>query len=855
MDCPQDPRECEHTDAVLRESEERFRNTFENAAVGMAHVAPDGSWLRVNRRVCEIVGYTPEELLRITFQDITHPDDLEADLDLMSGVIEGTRDTLQMDKRYVRKDGRIVWVSLTVGCVRTRTGSVDYFISVIQDITEQKRTVRALAESEARFRAVQQTMPDGFVMYSAVRDESGRIVDFRGEFANPAAAELVTRRVDELVGHNMLTAVPATGPTGLFDAFCQVAETGAIAQSEIEFPLDDGRLVWFRYSAVKLGDGIAISFADISARKHSEAALRESEARFRAVQQTTPDGFMMYASVRDPDGRIVDFECYYGNPAGGELAGRSRERLVGHRLWRDTPDDQRAGLYQIFKRVVETGETQQGEVLLPTRPDGLWIRYAAVKVDDGFAVTFTDITEHKKSEFDLRESEARFRAVQQTSPDFFYICRSVRDANGAITDFRIEYVNTTFERRMNPAKPPALGALMRERFPANVTIGVYDRYVSVVETGEPWQGEVTYPYIGDEAYLRVTAVKVGDGVAISMSDMTEARRIQSMVEERDKRLQAIFNNIIAFVGLVSPEGIVLSVNDLALKATGMERTDLLGRYFWDTFWWSHSPDEQEKLRDAIRRAARGEVVRYDATHRTAGDGLIHVDFQLAPIFDESGNVTEIIPSSVDITERKRAEAHREILVRELSHRVKNSLATVQTIASHTLREATDLDSFRETFVGRLMAISKCHDLLIDSTRRTADLSQLVRDQVLPYACAGASSQVKMSGPLIMLGAEASHTFGLVLHELATNAAKYGALSTEEGRLDISWKRGADPTLAEVVLEWRESGGPRVTPPKRRGFGSVLIEQSVAYSLGGTADIEYHPEGLRARFRFPKRDRR
>lgn len=856
MNRPLDPCEFEHACSVLRESEERFRNTFENAAVGMAHVAPDGRWLRVNHRVCELVGYSPEELQHLTFQDVTHPDDLEGDLTLLQEALEGKRESFQMDKRYIRKDGGTIWVNLMVGCVRAKDGKVDHFISVIQDITEQKRMDRALAESEARFRAVQQTMPDGFVMYSAVRDEGGQIVDFRCEFANPAAAAFAVQNIGEMVGRRMTEIAPLTHATGLFDIYCHVVETGTTAQNEIEIPMENGRHIWFRYSAVKLGDGIAISFANISKRKKGEAALRESEARFRAAQQTTPDGFMMFESVRDSNGLITDFECVYGNPAGSEMTGRGGRSLVGHHIWRDTPDNQRVGLYGIFKRVVETGETRQGEALLLVRPGGLWVRYSAVRVDDGFAVTFTDITARKEAELALRESEARFRAVQQTTPDGFMICRSIRNPEGRIIDFLVEYINPAVERLSGASASRMVGANMSEVMPGNFVTGTFERYAEVVESGQVWQGEVAYPYRrSGERWHRVTAVKVGDGFAASFSDVTEEKRAEALLKERDSRLRSILNNVVAFVGLLSTEGVLLEVNDPALISAGVERTDVLGKYFWDTYWWSHDADAREALREGIARAAKGELVRYDVVIRTAGDNRTAIDFQLAPSFDENGNVVEIIPSGVDISDRKRAEQHREMLVRELSHRVKNSLATVQTIASHTLREATDLDSFREAFVGRLMAISKCHDLLVDTTRRTADLSQLVRDQVLPYARAGASSQVRMSGPLIMLGAEASHTFGLVLHELATNAAKYGALSTEDGRLDISWKRGPDPTAAEAILEWRESGGPGVTPPKRRGFGSVLIEQSVAYSLGGKAEIEYRPEGLWARFRFPKRDRR
>ena len=152
---------------VAREA--MFRNAFEHASVGIAHVGPEGQWLNVNRRVAEIVGYAPDELLKITFQDITHPDDLDLDLGLLNEVLAGTRDTYRIEKRYFHKTGRIVWVTLSVSCIRTEAGEVDYFISVIQDITEKKRISRALADSEARFRAVQVTSPDGFMILRTLR--------------------------------------------------------------------------------------------------------------------------------------------------------------------------------------------------------------------------------------------------------------------------------------------------------------------------------------------------------------------------------------------------------------------------------------------------------------------------------------------------------------------------------------------------------------------------------------------------------------------------------------------------------------------------------------------------------------
>ena len=846
--------DVQEQDIALRESEERFRSTFENAAVGIAHVAPDGSWLRVNQRVCEILGYTPEELLQITFQDITHPDDLEVDLDLLQETLDGKRDTFQLDKRYFRKDGSTVWVHLTVGCVRNGAGEVDYFISVLQDITEQKRMHRALAASEARFRAAQQTTPDGFMMFSSVRSEDGRIVDFLCEYANPAAARQARMTPEELAGKQMLKTAPVNLTAGLFDVYCAVVETGQTVQDEIEVPVRGGGTCWFRYSAVKMNDGFAVSFTDITDRKRAELCLQHSEARFRAVQQTTPDGFMMFGALRDSEGRIEDFVCEYGNPASARLLLMDPADVPGHHMLKVKPSNKDIGLFDIYCDLVENGRTVQSELKYPlSNGETGWFRYSAVKIDDGFAVSFSDITDRKQAELSLRESEARFRAVQQTSPDGFIIFRSVRDRDGRITDFVIDYINPAAELTIDDKAVNVVGMTMRSRMPSHIHIGMFDRYVQVVETGEPWQGETIYPRAFGDQWYRATAAKVGDGFAVSFADITDAKKAEGLLRESDERLRSILNNIVAFVGLLSPEGILLEVNEPSLISGGVERSDVVGKPFWETYWWSHDADLREQLRRWALQAAKGGRVREDVNIRTAGDNRMTIDFQLAPIFDEAGAVTHVVTSGYDISDRKKAEQHREMLVRELSHRVKNSLATVQTIASHTLRDAQDLEAFREAFTGRLMAISKCHDLLVDATRRDADISQLVRDQVLPYA-RSATSQVRMSGPPLLLGAEASHTFGLVLHELATNAAKYGALSTEDGHLDISWKRATDRGRLEAIVEWKESGGPPVSPPRRRGFGSVLIEQSLVYSLGGEARIEYRPDGLWARFRFRKKDR-
>jgi len=156
-------------ESALRESEERFRGAFEFAAIGMALVAPDGRWIRVNRALCGIVGYTTEELLATTFQAITHPDDLDTDLDYMRQMLDGSRSHYDMEKRYLHKDGHIVWILLSVSLVRDGLGQPMYFVSQIQDINTRKNAEEQLIDSEFRYRTIANLVP-GFVFEAGLRE-------------------------------------------------------------------------------------------------------------------------------------------------------------------------------------------------------------------------------------------------------------------------------------------------------------------------------------------------------------------------------------------------------------------------------------------------------------------------------------------------------------------------------------------------------------------------------------------------------------------------------------------------------------------------------------------------------------
>jgi two-component sensor histidine kinase len=207
---------------------------------------------------------------------------------------------------------------------------------------------------------------------------------------------------------------------------------------------------------------------------------------------------------------------------------------------------------------------------------------------------------------------------------------------------------------------------------------------------------------------------------------------------------------------------------------------------------------------------------------------------------------ELVAFFLDRTRQKADEEHRELLLLELKHRVKNMLATVQALAKQTARQPGDRAHFVESLTGRLHAMARAHDLVTERNTGEVCLRDLILVQVDPYV--SHPGQLDCDGPPLRIQPEAASALGLVLHELATNAAKYGALGASGGTVSIRWDASKGDDMATVL--WIEAGGPPVAPPTRRGFGTTLIESSLTHGLGGTVRLDYAPAGFRAEMTLP-----
>lgn len=269
------------------------------------------------------------------------------------------------------------------------------------------------------------------------------------------------------------------------------------------------------------------------------------------------------------------------------------------------------------------------------------------------------------------------------------------------------------------------------------------------------------------------------------------------------------------------------------------------------------PDDRAAFRSAITNALRGDaVLKATGRIRRRSDGAWRI-IDLAGRFERDAPhrlPRRLIGVVADVTERRMAEERQTLLIRELHHRVKNTLATVQAIVGSTARTASSIESFYEAFVGRIMSLAHTHSVLTEDTWQTASLRTLLANELRPYADGdmdgAGDARIHLEGPAVDLTSELAVPIGMAIHELTTNAAKYGALSTPDGRVMITWDLVPDGPAGTLRFEWRESGGPTVRAPTRQGFGSRLLQRVLMAQVRADVTIDYPPDGFHLRMLAP-----
>lgn len=302
---------------------------------------------------------------------------------------------------------------------------------------------------------------------------------------------------------------------------------------------------------------------------------------------------------------------------------------------------------------------------------------------------------------------------------------------------------------------------------------------------------------------------------------------------------AVLNGVLAASGdclkVLSLDGRIQFVNETGYRLMEASGPDSLRGHCWTELW----PDNP--LAEAAIVAARaGNDSNFVGTAATQGGTIRDWDVRVTPVRSAAAKVTQILVISRDVTEQLRIGRQKVMLANELEHRVNNILALVAAIAQQTIRPPASLTEIKAGFVARVQALGRAQAVLTRTNWERADLGLVVNEALQPHRIAGNARQFHVGGPPILISGKRVLALVLALHELATNAAKYGALSVATGTVYCNWRCEGETKL---VIEWREQGGPAVVQPVRRGFGSKLIDSLLAAEFEGHVDLAYAPTGL------------
>jgi two-component system, chemotaxis family, CheB/CheR fusion protein len=441
-----------------------------------------------------------------------------------------------------------------------------------------------------------------------------------------------------------------------------------------------------------------------------------------------------------------------------------------------------------------------------------------------------------QAEIDLARDDGRFRAVLDVLPAAVYITSAAgriiyyNDAAAALWGWRPELGTSEWcgswklywpDGRPMPHDQCPMALALRERRPVTNMEAVAERPDG---TKVPF---IPYPrLLYDASGTLVGAVNL-------LVDLTDRKCAEQYVQ----RLALIVESSQDAIISKDLDGVITSWNSGAERLFGYTTDEAIGKSV-TILIPSDRLHEETSILDRIRRGVR--VERYETIRRRKDGSLVEISLIVSPIRDADGRVIGASKIAHDITERRRAQEQQQLLVAEIKHRIKNTLATVQAIAMQTMRTAS-IDE-REAFVGRLHALASAHDLVTLENWNRASMRDVVC-RALDAFRGMQRNRFLLNGPdNVWLDASRSLLLAIAVHELATNAVKYGALSTGNGKVSVAWKYLENDGQRRAQLRWQESGGPPVKPPVNKGFGSHLLERAFEGGIG-SAHLDYDPQGL------------
>jgi PAS domain S-box-containing protein len=713
---------------------------------------------------------------------------------------------------------------------------------------ERARAEAALRESEQKYRSLFENLGQGYSECELIRDADGHVTDFRYIALNPAFERLTGLKIAGMIGRTAREAVPDIADSH-FEKYERIVAAGAPSREEYRIDALDR---WYENHVYpSKNDRFFSLYEDITERKRAEAALRESEARLTAAFESVPVGL----AVIDPSGEVVIANPEYLRFLPARLIpSRDSERVGRWQAWDSEGRPLEPHHFPSARALL--GETVvPGQEMLHTNDEGreIWTSVATAPTRDeqgrvtGAVSVISDIDVAKRSVAALRDSEERLRQFGDASQDILWI----RDA----TTLQWQYLTPAFETIYGLRRDEALSGDDYRNWQDLIVPEDRDHAVASIERvldGErvTFEYRIRRPVDGQIRWLRNTdfPIKNKDGRVTLIGgighDFTDAK-------EKELRFRTLVEGVPQLVWRSGDEGAWTWSSPQWTAFTGLSEEASRGLGWIEAL---HPEDRGSATRAwQVAEQAGAFELEYRIFHADE-DRYRWFSTRGSPLKDEDGRIIEWLGTSTDIDDLRRLQDQQQVMVAELQHRTRNLIAVVRSIAQQTMTETGPTPAFNERFSGRMAALARVQGLLSRSEEEPITIGTLIGMELDALGAPRTDKRVAIGGPAVPIRLSVVQTLALALHELGTNARKYGALASDQGQLDVRWHvHDEDRGSRRLMLEWLETFPPMEITTSRThggGYGRQLIQEALPYTLGAKTSFELNQTSLRCTIDMP-----
>lgn len=871
-----------NSDPVLRETEARYRLVTESWAQAVWETDAAGVVVTDSPSWRAYTGQTLDELLGYGWLNAIHADD-RAYAERQWRDATAVHGQVDAEFRLCAPDGGWRWTNVRATPLSDATGEITKWVGINIDIDARKRAEHALRESEDRqafllrlsdalrplsdaaeiertavellgrhlgaTRAFYATMDPGGMTWSVTHDYSDGVPSNAGRY--PLTGFQAARLSQWRSGQMSSVSDSLTDP-GFSDAE-RAAYAAFGARAAIGVPL----VAHGEFAAllvINQREPRAWSTADLTLtretaertwvaieRARAEAALRDREQLLRGVLDGMNEGFGIIGA---------DYLILEHNREALRMDGRHRDEIVGHTHWEAFPDTEHSELGLMLKKAMVTREPAVLEHQYTwTSGQGRWLETRVYPTADGAVVVFwRDITDRKSAADALHDSEQRYRALFNSMDEAYAVVDVLKNETGHWVDFRFVDANPAF--LVHTGVPWPVGRTATELLGAPSPRWT-ELYGQALDTGQPIRVEENEPTLDRVFDLNIFPLDPAQNrVAVLFTNITERKLAEERLATSEERLRTAVE--VAKIGLWDWNMQTGNINwsDEHFRMEGYAIGEVTPSY---EAWASRVHPDDRAGTEATITTARDTRTEYIREFRTLyPDGSVRWHAARGRFFyDNAGVPVRMIGAQRDTTERREAEERQKMLLAELQHRVRNILAVIRSMVNRSNDGERSSEDYVHHLQGRVSALARTQVLLTRRAGAGVDLQEMIRDELL--AQAAKEGQFSLSGPDVELSPKAAEVLTLAIHELATNATKYGAFSRASGRLAVGWEIKEREGSRWLILQWSERGVPIVdVVPRRQGFGSDLISRRIPYELKGKGSFVLEPGGLHSQIEFPLR---